>query len=195
MYILLNITITHFSEGVKAFDSDLNSAAWRADSFCHRFCQWREMILGLLKGRSQPHQAEKGGMTGVKPVQRISASHSLGFEEHVLESSHGQSAASLVSYCPSRSLELEEKVITKPSDRRNMLYVCVDKFTPNGLIPLKLITNECARLTSIIIATLCKGRQYLNRKPIVALWTYLPRGFAKYASGKALLGERDDVMI
>ena len=52
MYILLNITITHFSEGVKAFDSDLNSAAWRAVSFCHRFCQWKEMILSLLKGRS-----------------------------------------------------------------------------------------------------------------------------------------------
>ena len=50
-------------------------------------------------------------------VQRISASQSLGFEEHVLESSHGQSAASLVSYCPSRSSELEETATTKHSDR------------------------------------------------------------------------------
>ena len=50
-------------------------------------------------------------------VQRISASQSLGFKDHVLEGSHGQSAATLVSYCPSRSLELEEVSIKKHSDR------------------------------------------------------------------------------
>ena len=50
-------------------------------------------------------------------VQCISASQSLGFKDHVLESSHGQSAATLVSYCPSRSSELEETATTKHSDR------------------------------------------------------------------------------
>ena len=45
-------------------------------------------------------------------VQRISASQSLGFKDLVLESSEWLSAAILVSYCPSRSSELDEIAIT-----------------------------------------------------------------------------------
>ena len=44
-------------------------------------------------------------------IQRISASQSIGFKDHVFESSHGQSAATLVNYCISRSSELEEDAI------------------------------------------------------------------------------------
>ena len=50
-------------------------------------------------------------------VDRISSSQLLGFKDRVFESSHGQSAATLVSYCPSRSSELEETATTKHSDR------------------------------------------------------------------------------
>ena len=50
-------------------------------------------------------------------IQGFSASQSLGFKDLVLESSEWQSAASLVSYCPSRSSELEETATTKHSDR------------------------------------------------------------------------------
>ena len=45
-----------------------------------------------------------------------SVSQSLGFNDHVLESSHGKPGGILVSYCPSKSLELKEKVTTKHSE-------------------------------------------------------------------------------
>ena len=47
-------------------------------------------------------------------VQRISASQSLGFQDHVWKV---PMAASLVSYCPSRLAELGETATTKHSDR------------------------------------------------------------------------------
>ena len=43
----------------------------------------------------------------------FSSSWSRGFKDHVLESSHGWLAATVVSYCPSRLLELEQTVIKK----------------------------------------------------------------------------------
>ena len=49
-------------------------------------------------------------------VQGPPSSQSLGFEVHVLESSHGCLAAPMVSYCPSRTSELQPTVITKHSD-------------------------------------------------------------------------------
>ena len=50
-------------------------------------------------------------------LQRISASQSLGFKDHVSESSEWQPAATLVSYCPTRSSELEVIATTKHSDQ------------------------------------------------------------------------------
>ena len=42
-------------------------------------------------------------------LQGISASQSLGFKDHILKSSHSQSATTLVSYCPSRSSEQKKQ--------------------------------------------------------------------------------------
>ena len=53
----------------------------------------------------------------IDEVQRISASQSLGFKDLVLESSEWLSAATLVSYCPSRSSEIVETATTKHSDQ------------------------------------------------------------------------------
>ena len=53
----------------------------------------------------------------VRLIQCISAIQSLGFKDQVLKSFHGQSAATLVSYCPSRSSELRETAITKHGNR------------------------------------------------------------------------------
>ena len=49
-------------------------------------------------------------------LQRPPSSQSRGFKDHVLESSHGWLAAKVVSYCPSRTSELQPTVITKHSD-------------------------------------------------------------------------------
>ena len=49
-------------------------------------------------------------------VQRPPSSQSRGFEVRVLESSHGWLASTVVSYCPSRTSELQPTVITKHSD-------------------------------------------------------------------------------
>ena len=49
-------------------------------------------------------------------LQRPPSSQSQGFEVHVLESSHGWLAATVASYCPSRTSELQPTVITKHSD-------------------------------------------------------------------------------
>ena len=55
-------------------------------------------------------------------IERISSSQLLGFKDRVFESSHGQSPATLVSHCPSRSSELEEKAITKHSDQMTVIH-------------------------------------------------------------------------
>ena len=52
----------------------------------------------------------------VANVQGPPSIQSQGFEVHVLESSHGWLAANVVSYCPSRTSELQPTVITKHSD-------------------------------------------------------------------------------
>ena len=49
-------------------------------------------------------------------LQRPPSSQSRSFKDHVLESSHGWLAAKVVSYCPSRTSELQPTVITKHSD-------------------------------------------------------------------------------
>ena len=49
-------------------------------------------------------------------LQRPPSSQSQGFEVHVLESSHGWLAATVASYCPTRTSELQPTVITEHSD-------------------------------------------------------------------------------
>ena len=70
-------------------------------------------------------------------LQRTSASQSLGFKDHVLESSEWQPAATLVSYCPTRSSELEVIATTKHSDRLAEIH-CIS--ASEDATPLRFLT-------------------------------------------------------
>ena len=89
-----------------------------------RCCGSAGREIGNGRSHIKPVMYNLDSQTGIRStVQGPPSSQSRGFEVHILESSHGWLATTVVSYCPSRTSELQPTVITNRLAKNNVLWV------------------------------------------------------------------------